>query len=149
MSERTTIPVPQTEYQTRIEVYLEGRLNREGCVQGDKTEVSLKLPAPIEECEIRIIPCNAQGKPVGRGFVYQDQSLRPEPPINTDPPVEPDEEPGEPDEDDCESSEIVCDDETSISIEEPEADEPVGGPICQKIEKSVFDNYSDEEDEED
>jgi len=88
MTKRITIPIPVSDCPTRIEVYQNDKLNRNGGVQPGATEASIKLPAPIEECEIRIIPCDMQGKPVGRGYVYEDETVKPEPPTNTAPPVE-------------------------------------------------------------
>ncbi len=88
MIERITIPIPKSDSLTRIEVYYNDKQNRSGGVQAGATEASIKLPAPIEECEIRIIPCDTQGKPVGRGYVYEDKTVKPEPPPKIDPPVE-------------------------------------------------------------
>lgn len=85
---RKIIPIPSSQFPTRIEVYYKGELNRIGGVQPGASEANIKLPGDISECEIRIIPCNSQGKPVGRGHVYQDETLMPEPPVHTDPPAE-------------------------------------------------------------
>ncbi len=85
---RKIVPIPPSQFPTRIEVYHKGELNRTGGVQPGATEANIKLPADISECEIRIIPCDQQGKPVGRGHVYIDETLVPEPPAHTDPPAE-------------------------------------------------------------
>lgn len=85
---RIIIPIPASQFPTRIEVYHNGELNRSGGVQPGATETSVKIPADISECEIRIIPCNSQGQAVGRGYVYKDETLVPEPPVHTDPPTE-------------------------------------------------------------
>lgn len=85
---RTIIPIPLSQFMTRIEIYYKGELNRSGSIQPGATEANIKLPADMSECEIRIIPCDPQGKPVGRGHVYKDETLVPEPPVYTDPPVE-------------------------------------------------------------
>lgn len=119
MSERIMIPIPESLYQTRIEVHYNGELNRTGCVSSGQREASIKLPAPLCECEIRLIPCDAQGKPVGRGHVYEDKSLKPEPPAHTDPPAEPEEDSGECCEGSCESSEVVADAEAEVVVERP------------------------------
>ena len=81
------IPIPSNQFPTRIEVYYNGELNRSGGVQPGATEATIKLPADISECEIRIIPCDSQGKPVGRGHVYQDETLVPEPPARFSSPL--------------------------------------------------------------
>ncbi len=130
-SKRIIIPIPPSTFPTRIEVHHNGELNRSGGVQPGATEASIKLPAPAEECEIRVIPCDAQGKSVGRGHVYRDDTLVPEPPVYTDPPAEypentsDDECCGEPEscEGIIESSEIEFNAPASVEVTRSEVDE--------------------------
>jgi len=117
MSERINVPIPSSPYLTRIEVYYKGELNRTGSVAPGQATASVKLPSALSECEIRLIPCDAHGKPVGRGHVYVDESLKPEPPANTEPPCEPEEESGECCEGSCESSELVADVAVEVGLE--------------------------------
>lgn len=88
---RVKIPVPLSDTSYRIEVWHSDKLNRVGGVGAGITVANVKLPAPLEECTIQIIPCDSMNNPVGRGFTYQseDESLAPTPPENTEPPVEP------------------------------------------------------------
>lgn len=82
MAEKIVIPIPASQFPTKIEVYYKGELNRSGGVQAGTLEAELRLPASVSECEIRIIPCNQQGQPVGRGFLYKDSHIIPETPLN-------------------------------------------------------------------
>ncbi len=77
--ERIRIPIPQSQFPTQIQVYLDGDLKQVGGAQSGDTEITIRLPAPVDECEIKIYTCDQQGKPVGRGFLYQDSQLKPEP----------------------------------------------------------------------
>jgi hypothetical protein len=67
---RVTIPLNQSNMRTRIEVWYEGKLNRNGGAPAGATEVKVKLPAQLCECEILLFSCDAQGNPVGDGQVY-------------------------------------------------------------------------------
>jgi hypothetical protein len=125
MTHQITIPLPDSQYPTRIEVYYQGELNRHGGVAAGTQEVKIKLPAPVEECEIRIIPCDERGKPVGSGQAYVDPESKPV--AETDP-SESDEVSDECGKDACESSEIVANAEASVAIARLEIDgntEPV------------------------
>ncbi|MHA2135970.1 MAG: hypothetical protein ACW99J_19090 [Candidatus Thorarchaeota archaeon] len=122
MTHQITIPLPNSQYPTRIEVYYQGVLNRHGGVAAGTTERKIKLPAAVEECEIRIIPCDERGKPVGSGQVYIDTESKPV--AETDPP-ESDEVSDECGKDACESSEIVANTEASVAIARPEVDENI------------------------
>jgi hypothetical protein len=85
--ERIRIPIPQSQFPTQVQVYLDGDLKQVGGAQSGDTEITIRLPAPINECEIKIYTCDQQGKPVGRGFIYQDKQLQPEP-VDMPAPVE-------------------------------------------------------------
>lgn len=158
MSERKIIPIPDSSFPTRIEVYYDGELNRTGGVQAGATEASIKLPAPVEECEIRIIPCDQQGKPVGRGHIYKDESIQPEPPEHTDPPAAECDQPecsddecdGECDgEGACESSEVEADAAASVVIERAEADEPAEESSDESADEPADESDDANEDDED
>lgn len=122
--ERRTIQIPYSQFPTRIEVHHDGELVRSGGVQPGMTEATVKLPAPIEECQIKIIPCDQQGKPVGRGHIYVDDSIKPEPPAIIKPPVEPEDECGEQCDGTCENTEVVVDVAAEVTLERPEVTEP-------------------------
>lgn len=149
MSERITIPIPQSEFPTKIEVYHDGKLNRHGGVQSGATEATIKIPAPLDECEIKIIPCDALGNPAGRGYTYQDENLVPEPPVNTDPPAEPSEE------DECcggmvdcaEVTELVPDAHASVVVERPEVDESVETSYSSGVENDFYTGEDEDVDE--
>ena len=147
MSERITVPIPESQSPTKIEVYHNGKLNRHGGVQPGATEASIKIPAPLEECEIRIIPCDTLGNPSGRGHVYQDSSLVPEPPVNIDPPAQVcdcEDECCGVTEDRAEVTEIVPDASASVVVERPEVDE-----IVDEVESKPWlaEGYNDPEDD--
>lgn len=130
MSERIIIPIPQSQHQTRIEVYYKGELNRYGAVEPGATEINVKLPAPVNECEIKLIPYNASGQPCGRGHVYRDKTIMPEPLEDTAPPVEPssDDECCEKPDNCTEVTEIVPDASASVVVERPEDNEVAEPP---------------------
>ena len=115
MSERVTVPVPMSDTSTKVEVYYEGKLNRHGGVEAGRTEAKIKLPAPLEDCEIRVIPCDALGNPCGRGYVYTDGALVPEGVEMDAPTVDPDVvEPAD------EASVVIERAEASVAAEEAE-----------------------------
>ena len=71
---KVTIPILKRSDPTKVEIYHNGKLNREGMIGADQCEVQLRLPAPLEECDIYFTPCNSHGEPVGPSNIYGEKS---------------------------------------------------------------------------
>ena len=120
---RINIPIPANTFPTRIELYVDGELNRSGGVQPGAITASVKIPNgyDIDDCDIRVLPCDQTGKVVGRGHVFVRGELLPAPLEDSCKEDSCKEDSCE--EDSCETSEIQPESTVEVSISRPEVDE--------------------------
>lgn len=153
---RVEIKIPDSEYNTRIEVYYRGELNRSGEVASGQMSASVKLPegAEINDCEIKLIPWH-QGKAMGPGYIYQPEGCVAAPPVFDEPPVEEDDCGERCDGDVSESIDLMSECSSTVVIErseDREDDEPVvesdDADACDEDANAEMDD-SEEDPEED